>query len=238
MKIALCLSGQPRFIEETFQNIKSNLLDKYDVDLFVHTWYDSIPNPYNTTPHLIYEKEQLEDCIKELYKPVSFKIEKQKTFNTKEIDVVDTVARWGPAYNSEDGHKYWINMQRCMWYSIMMSNLLKETYRLENNVEYEYVIKWRFDLQLNSVLDLNQLDPNKLYSITHAGHTPTDHITDWAFFSSNNNMNILTSIFLHMKRLSLGMRQDYLANEMYLKKQADDHNIPVEYLLLTNGVRR
>ena len=40
MKVALCLSGQPRVIEGGYQKLKSALLDYNDVDVFVHTWFD------------------------------------------------------------------------------------------------------------------------------------------------------------------------------------------------------
>jgi uncharacterized membrane protein YoaT (DUF817 family) len=42
MKIAICFSGQPRFIEECYSGIKSNIIDansKHDIDIFVHTWF-------------------------------------------------------------------------------------------------------------------------------------------------------------------------------------------------------
>ena len=40
MKVALCLSGQPRVIEVGYQKLKAALLDHNDVDVFVHTWFD------------------------------------------------------------------------------------------------------------------------------------------------------------------------------------------------------
>ena len=38
MKIALCLSGQARSFEQGYEYYKKNLLDHYDVDVFIHTW--------------------------------------------------------------------------------------------------------------------------------------------------------------------------------------------------------
>ena len=38
MKLALCLSGQPRSYEKTFYYIKKNLLEHYNVDIFIHSW--------------------------------------------------------------------------------------------------------------------------------------------------------------------------------------------------------
>ena len=38
MKLALCLSGQPRSYAKTYEYLKQNLLDVHDVDIFIHTW--------------------------------------------------------------------------------------------------------------------------------------------------------------------------------------------------------
>ncbi len=38
MKIALCLSGQPRCVKQGYEYHKKNLLDHYDVDVFCHVW--------------------------------------------------------------------------------------------------------------------------------------------------------------------------------------------------------
>ena len=41
MKIALCFSGQPRDIDINYNVYRENILNKNDVDVFVHTWWDS-----------------------------------------------------------------------------------------------------------------------------------------------------------------------------------------------------
>ena len=40
MKIALCFSGQPRFVNECSDLIINNAIQNYDVDVFAHLWYD------------------------------------------------------------------------------------------------------------------------------------------------------------------------------------------------------
>jgi hypothetical protein len=41
MKIALCFAGLPRHFEKGYEYYKRNLLDRYDVDVFFHTWDDT-----------------------------------------------------------------------------------------------------------------------------------------------------------------------------------------------------
>ena len=40
MKVALCLSGQPRVVEVGYQKLKATILDNNDVYVFIHTWCD------------------------------------------------------------------------------------------------------------------------------------------------------------------------------------------------------
>ena len=49
-KIALCISGQPRFVEKGYEEVlKPFVLDGNDVDVFIHSWIpdeDQIGKPY------------------------------------------------------------------------------------------------------------------------------------------------------------------------------------------------
>ncbi len=40
MKVALCFSGQPRYIEKSFEQFDKNILSCNDVDVFAHLWWD------------------------------------------------------------------------------------------------------------------------------------------------------------------------------------------------------
>lgn len=40
MKIAVCFFGQVRDLEQNSSNILGELIDKFDTDVFVHTWTD------------------------------------------------------------------------------------------------------------------------------------------------------------------------------------------------------
>ena len=38
MKIAICISGQARNFKQSYNGLKSYFLDKYDCDVYFHTW--------------------------------------------------------------------------------------------------------------------------------------------------------------------------------------------------------
>ena len=58
MKIALCFSAQARAPEKGYEYYKRNLLNHYDVDVYIHTW-----------------KHKDENKLIDLYKPVAIEIE-------------------------------------------------------------------------------------------------------------------------------------------------------------------
>ena len=76
MKVALCLSGQPRFVQEVAPYIIQNCCDGYDVDIFAHLWFDENlqTNPYKFEGQ--WQSQRLRstavDEVLKIYKPVSF----------------------------------------------------------------------------------------------------------------------------------------------------------------------
>jgi hypothetical protein len=88
MKIALCLSGQPRYIDDGFSEINRNLLDRYDIDVFAHTWWDEsyADKEIEFWQALSYNRKCKWDKdtiikINNYYKPKKFIYEPQKEFN-------------------------------------------------------------------------------------------------------------------------------------------------------------
>jgi hypothetical protein len=80
MKIAVCISGQPRNYEKGYQELKKWFLDKYDCDIYIHTWKDSSPMEAG---HKFAQKREYEftnedyDRILELYKPKTWNFQHQ-----------------------------------------------------------------------------------------------------------------------------------------------------------------
>ena len=62
MKIALCLSGQPRGLAKAHEYVNKNLLSKWDVTVFAHVWQDTSKD---LAPLWMYEPKnfQLEEPI-------------------------------------------------------------------------------------------------------------------------------------------------------------------------------
>lgn len=187
MKIALCLSGQPRYIDEGYLEIQRNFLSKYDIDCFVHTWWDdSMKNqPMVLSPGLTYNRKYKwkEDTLERIVKYYSPKIimhQQQIEFET---------------FHDVSYAECYPQFVHSMLYSIMMSNKLKKLYEQSNNFVYDIVIRCRFDIKFNSFnIDLNCLDLNKVY-----GKGVRRYLIDEKFnISSSTNMDIYSDAFLYL----------------------------------------
>jgi len=171
MKIALCLSGQPRGLVTAFQYVKKNLLDKHDVTVFFHTWNNvsetEILKLYTNSQLWLTEPPQDPDLSKYTRVPPP-----QPNWKVK-----------NPALST------W-----AQFYSLNKANLLKIKYESEFGV-FDWVIRSRFDFALNTEIPFEQLDNSKLY-IPNCRMTPNrDFGNDQFAFSSSRNMDKYCNVF-------------------------------------------
>jgi hypothetical protein len=76
MKIALCFSGQARSFEKGYEYYKRNLLDRYDVDVYIHSWKrdatvgeKSIVDLYNPVGYLFEDPPETDANTKYTHTP-------------------------------------------------------------------------------------------------------------------------------------------------------------------------
>jgi hypothetical protein len=190
MKIALCLSGQPRFFEKGYGFFKNNLIDHYNPDIFFHTWFgeDSIGQPHpgsacnvgmvgniqaNTDTKLI-----------ELYKPKKHIIERQRYPNNLGRDFLS------------EGE----SVLSCMFYSIQRANELKTDYEKEMGVKYDCVVRARFDLALFDKIEFEKHNLNVINSSDVLNAIPPKPICDYLWFSNSENMNRTCNVYDSLKK--------------------------------------
>jgi len=201
MKIALCLSGQPRFLEKAFPYINNHLIVPNKPDVFFHTWFDKDDvgkeyrgdnSQWKTNPNNKVNPNTI-DLLMSLYKPTAYKIEKQKELKNSKWNMMPTTEAVMRHYSNPEGRNYLINSMYCMWYSIFEANHVKEVYRMENDIHYDCVIRCRFDAIIPRVLVCSELDLSILW-VSHDRQVPNT-VDDWFAVSSNRNMNIYTGMF-------------------------------------------
>jgi len=167
MKIALCLSGQPRCVKQGYEYHKKNLLDRYDVDVFCHVW----------------EAPGVEEV--ELYQAIATMIEKPLT---NDLSKYTRVPPPQPNWKVKDPARAAWNLT----YSLMKANELCQSWE----EKYDWVIRSRYDFALNVVIPFfDNLDNTKLY-IPNCRMTPQrDFGNDQFAFSSQENMNKYADCF-------------------------------------------
>jgi len=127
MKIAICISGQPRNFKQSYMSLKKYFLDKYDCDIYFHSW--KTPTFESTNfgggNHQYYLEEEDYNELIELYQPKKYILEHPIVFDASGYKC--------PIWRQP------LNNTLSMFYSIYKSFQLIEG-------EYDYVIRTRFDI--------------------------------------------------------------------------------------------
>lgn len=175
MKLALCLSGQPRSYKESYAYIEKNLLQQYDVDIFLHSWKND-----NAQKQLkIYEE------VKSLYKPVLSIFDTPLNKNINSDMLVRNASH--PA-----------NFCTSMFYSIFKSDHLRNLGELFLNKKYDFVIRSRFDFALNKKINFEELR-NGLVYISKDTNGTNPLFNDQFAIADPETMKIYSSTYLFLK---------------------------------------
>jgi hypothetical protein len=215
MKIAVCISGQPR----TWFTAKDNILSYFnlkghEVDFFIHTWdKNTLRESSNTTWERTYVDVDKDEFI-----------EIEKHFKPKLIEVEE--------YKNENFLSIWSSL----FYSFMKSVWLKRKYELENDFEYDIVVKTRFDVNFH-MEGYNQLNKplNKFYLhpvVPLVGYTANTSIPkfdtefysnmfdDVFFYADSKTMDIISNIYFWFKDIvkqshSEILKEEFITNREY-----------------------
>lgn len=210
MRIAVCLSGQPRGLPFSLDLFKWGLLDKNDnIDIFIHSWFDKSivgnkfdsaqPDNFNATGTAA---ENTDSLLKSIC-PKGILLESPKDFN-------------------EFGHLKDLGTARqkslaSMFYSSFKSNELKRKYEEDNKFTYDLVIKTRIDLQYSKQVVLSDLPiskiqtdlfvPQKHHHTRVSDSYPTktgfnySSMSDTWILGSSQNIDIAASVFCRFEEI-------------------------------------
>lgn len=178
MRTCLLISGLPRNIERGYPGILQSIILPNDPDIFIHTWLDIETN------------KSTSDMILEMFKPKKYIMEPQKIFKNTFMNVDRMVEFYARFYGAEK----FVEMLHSSWYSIQQCNILKEQYRLENNIKYDCVIRARFDIDYSHTIDCKNYTDETIY-ISNRANLPEKMIDDRFAFGPNHLMNIYCSGF-------------------------------------------
>lgn len=213
MKIAICFSGLLRNYKNYIYLF--NELTKYkNVDIFFHTWdlEDQLSR------NMLFE-EDINNIIL-LLKPKKYIIE---NLNQKELEF-NLYNKWD--YKKEHWHSKGSVNFACMYYSIFKSNCIRQEYEIHNNIQYNMVIRHRFDFMFeNTYENIFEMDCNNLNLL------PINRDSGYCdIFAAGKpeHMNIYSNLFLNYDECCENIK--LMRPEDMLKYWIDKHNIPVHII--------
>ena len=185
-KIAVCISGQPRFLMEGASCLNHNLISRHDCDVFIHAWFN--PNELNGSGYggKFSLRQDAAEKITELYSPKDMIIEEQKAV--------------GPNYNgylqgASEATKIFVHYS--MFYSIMKANFLKQQHEKKMKFKYDIVVRTRFDAALLKPIDSFVIEENKVVGIDAIDSD--DKLSDWLFYGNSKIMDDICGIYYDLK---------------------------------------
>lgn len=202
MKLALCLSGQPRSHKLAYQYIRHNLLNSNDVDVFIHTWKPEDPEEFGRLFSELYRN----------YQPKDIELEHKLPEHVGENMHVPNLSH--PAYGCLS-----------MFYSIYKSNNLRKQYELSTGTKYDFVIRSRFDFALNVSINYRTLKRDRIY-ISKDVEDGDSLFNDQFAISSPEIMDLYSSTYLTANHLYQTGTE--LCAHALLEKMMDSFSVPVE----------
>lgn len=195
MKVAVCLSGQPRWFKKAQPFLKKNLIDKFDCDVFMHAWFDpkKVGENYSGAAWTRGKTDQiLKNTDKHLiskYKPKLSLIEPQHDYfpSTRPINEYRCTTNGTSA-----------NIVFSMFYSMCKSFELREQYENENNFKYDVVVRLRYDYVVLETPDFDLDFDNKVYHTMSPESAYPEKICDWFIYGDSSTMSTVSKIFANL----------------------------------------
>lgn len=230
MRVALCISGQPRSVELAFPSIYENIMVPNNPDVYIHSWIDDSikgKKPITAGGDVACDTipDDIDSIILKSYNPKKYIFEKQlefdeKNYNTKRLEYIRP--------------KYSISQK----YSIMKS------IELALDEHYDAIIRMRFDWNIHKKFDVTTLPLNHLTAPNDAPHLhilpngmPLRGINDQFAVGDMHVMKCYASIYSQMEHIFNTVDIPF-ADEFYLSYYMQHMNnipintIPIEYNII------
>lgn len=219
MKVALCFSGLPRFITQTYSYWKNCIIDKYDPDIFIHTWSND---------------KNIKMLLQGLYEPKVLGMESTKTFDVSVYNEKREV-EWPYRTSHQTQISQYTGIQRSLQFC--------QEWEYSANFEYDIVVRARFDWFLKSVdFEINDCI-NVAHTPTLNGHKfvfqnqPYIGISDQFAYGNSKNMRVYSQLVDNLPFLYKEHKVDF-CGELFLKAHLVYNNIDVKEHEWDNGIVR
>jgi hypothetical protein len=200
LKLALVLFGQPRLVQkpDVWLSHKKHILDKYDVDVYMHCWTDVTPSEALST-HVpsqahAYCPPNAREILLERYKPKATAFEPLRPMHFDDATLRLLHSKFAFAAPCiANVHNYSAQL-----YSIATASRL-----VDRSVPYDYVIVARYDMTLLEFPDLTKMPRTFLVDDQHPRFPDICYIFPPKYLESQESFYRLPSVF-QTYHLSLG----------------------------------
>jgi hypothetical protein len=159
MNIALILTGHLRCWRDVFPNTKEVILDKYNPDVFIHTWEDQAWWDPHSKEGFVANTPKIElDEVRKAYNPVSLVAEDFEQYR----------AGFDQAAERYTNHYHVKRNILSMFYKVGRGVDLMNAHTARTGKHYDYVIRMRPDMVFQEHLPNFSLD--EFYTIHHRNH--------------------------------------------------------------------
>lgn len=150
MKVAIQLHGQPRYVKESYEFGWKDIIEKYNADVYIHSWFDNKNvevihhHELNST---IVSDDITQNTLKtmiELYNPVAFRYESPLDFDSVMHEYTNKKLRADQAIYSQHLSAYHVN------------NLRKAS-----KYTYDVILKSRMDIILRN-FSIDKVEENTI----------------------------------------------------------------------------
>ena len=199
MRVALCLSGQPRFVDEVAPFILQNVCEGYDVDVFAHIWFDEKlqTEPYKLEGNWSSQRISSDavDRVLQIYKPKKYIIESSKIFIDPSVHFETSLQRyWTWGDSTPEFRDRIINNTLSYFYSLNQVNNLKKIYEYQEGFKYDWVVRCRTDTSIQTKIEYERYNPNVI-NFSNMSNQPDGMINDWFDFGGSKVMDAFMSLF-------------------------------------------
>jgi hypothetical protein len=174
MKVALLFYGQPRFVgnEDVIKSYKKDILDKYDTDVFCHTWWTDKGGEYDCSTWSKITNCPISsntlDIIRETYSPIVLKYDEPRIFEFPP-KVMLYVEKFTGKHPDGDyyNHKNYSNILSQLYSIQKVSEIFESHADKHSETKYDWIVLARYDTVLIDFPDLYKCNPNKFYLPNH-----------------------------------------------------------------------
>lgn len=240
MKIALCLSGQPRGIPLGLDFLDRCLIKPNNIeDVFFHAWHDELKagQPYNSAqPNQVgrvgHVKPNTTETLVQRLNPKKYVVEPQKEFP----DLRGLKSE--PSANQE--------LLGSNFYSVFMANELKKQWEQEQGFVYDIVVRTRFDMfycqpvqirDYTEPVEQGKIVVRKKYQDDQDNFHSLDlPMVDVFAFGNSRVMDVFSSVYPNMttlnSKLSVPFGENYLGHHVRVDNNIELYKAPFEFEIL------